>query len=829
MGGKCCSQVDQKQQEIYLGTSSILNKDPNSNEPELNITSYPYDKEITAGVNRDFQQVNHMKMSQGIQTVSAIFQDKVSKSEYNISGLIKSHLNETSLNQVQFHRIKDDMNFEVLVDQMLIILKEFQQVIQKKKKEQFKAHQKKELPEEWLVLFAIHDYLNRQFQNQNNQQIRVLAQNTHSAITPTNFRHSWSLTNNNINSNNNNNNNNNSSYYFNSNNAQQQVSNQNLTSQKQNNENQNSKYSAVNKPNIRFQVLKHFNSEGDLEFKISEKQQNILSVIFMRIFYTIYSKKHLIVCQESAKLFELIEFIALNFIRLDQREVKYMNPEEQLAILIEIGKFLQLYGNHQCTLNYYNILEMDFHRTFSKQFIKLYELQALNLSKLGKYRECITKYNLALTLQEQEEEKSQKDQQLVNQKEVSSAISPTISRFNLEENHNQKENDKACVNTSNTSSFVDKGLICYQIAQIYSSLKEFDNAIEYYQKSLDYNQKSKDKAINSSNKSIASYLNLNKNDEVIGNNTPQKIAKMFSQQSFDYLDQTGAKNPQEINNPKQQNNIDIRNCSILQSISQMYFYKNELDQALEYLKRAYEKYQKEFKLTEQTKYIKLLTQMCSIFSTQGKFSESIKYAEEALTLIEQKYGTQNFKELKSILENLQILYLNEKQIQQSLEVNKRLIKLVEENNVDDLILAQYLENNGILNYKIKNYEESLRSSYFALKILKDQYGDKSIQVAKIQQNIAQTLSQQNNHKVAFEMAKSCLEIFSQNTQFIEQEELSYVLYNIAQFALNVDLKEEAFNYIKQSKELLQSDQCKQLNNYQEIIALYNKISKLINQ
>ncbi|EAS03693.2 tetratricopeptide repeat protein (macronuclear) [Tetrahymena thermophila SB210] len=828
MGGKCCSQVDQKQLEINLGTSSILNKDSNTNELELNINSYPYDKEVTAGVNRDFQQINHMKMSQGIQTVSAIFQDKVSKSEYNISGLIRSHLNETSLNQVQFHRIKDDMNFEVLVDQMIITLKEFQQVIQKKKKEQFKTHQKKELPEEWLILFAIQDYLNRQFQNQNNQQIRVLAQNTHSVTTPTNFRHSWSLTNNNIN-------NNNSSYYFNSNNNnnnnnqnQQQISNQNLTSQKQNNENQNNKY-ATNKPNVRFQVLKHFNSESDLEFKISEKQQNILSVIFMRIFYTIYSKKHLIVCQESAKLFEVIEFIALNFIRLDQREVKYLNPEEQLAILIEIGKFLQLYGNHQCTLNYYNVLEMDFHRTFSKQFIKLYELQALNLSKLGKYRESITKYNLALTFQEQEEEKSQKEHQLVNQKEASSAISPTISRFNLEENHIQKENDKVFVNTSNVSSLIDKGLICYQIAQIYSSLKEFDNAIEYYQKSLDYNQKSKDKAINLSYKSITSYINNNKNDEIIVNNTPQKIANMFSQQSFEQLDQTGAKNIQEINNSKQQNNIDIRNCSILQSISQMYFQKNDLDQALEYLKRAYEKYQKEFKLTEQTKYIKLLTQMCSIFSSQGKFSESIKYAEEALTLIEQKYGTQNFKELKSILENLQILYLNEKKILQSLEVNKRLIKLVEENNVDDLILAQYLENNGTLNYKIKNYEESLRSSYFALKILKDQYGEKSIQVAKIQQNIAQTLSQQNNHKIAFEMAKSCLEIFSQNTQLIEQEELSYVLYNIAQFALNVDLKEEAFNYIKQSKELLQSDQCKQFNNYQEIIALYNKISKLINQ
>ncbi|KAL4494589.1 hypothetical protein ABPG72_004491 [Tetrahymena utriculariae] len=826
MGGKCCSHVDQKQQEINLGTSSILKKDPNSNEPELNINTYPFNKEVTAQVNRDFLQINQMKMSQGIQTVSAIFQDKVSKSEYNISGLIKSHLNETSLNQA-FHRIKYDMNFEVLVDQMITILKEFQQVIQIKKKEQFKIHQKKKLPEEWLIPFAIHDYLNRQFQNQNNQQIRVLSQNTHSTMIPTNFRHSWSLTNNN----NNNNNNNNSSYYFNNNNnIQQQISNQNLTSQKHNNENPNSKYATVNKPNVRFQVLKHFNSEGDLEFKISEKQQNILSVIFMRIFYTIYSKKHLIVCQESAKLFEMIELIALSFIRIDQREVNYLNPEEQLTILIEIGKFLQLYGNYQCTLNYYNILEMDFHRTFSKQFIKLYELQALNLSKLGKYRECITKYNLALTLQEQEEEKSQKDQQFVNQKEASSAISPTISRFNLEENHNLKENDKVYPNTNNTYlSLIDKGLICFQIAQIYSQLKEFDNAIEYYQKSLDYNQKSKEKAVNLSYKSIGSQIILNKPDEIIVNNTPKKMAKMFSQQSFEYLDQTGAKNAQEINNSKQQNNIDIRNCSILQSISQMYYQKNDLDQALEYLKRAYEKYQKECKLTEQTKYIKLLTQMCSIFSTQGKLSESIKYAEEALTLIEQKYGTQNFKELKSILENLQILYLNEKQIQQSLEANKRLIKLVEENNVDDLILAQYLENNGILNYNIKNYEESLRSSYFALKILKDQYGDKSIQVAKIQQNIAQTLSQQNNHKVAFEMAKSCLEIFSQNTQFIEQEELSYVLYNIAQFALNVDLKEEAFNYIKQSKELLQNDQCKQSNNYQEIIALYNKISKLINQ
>lgn len=33
-------------------------------------------------------------------------------------------------------------------------------------------------------------------------------------------------------------------------------------------------------------------------------------------------------CQDTAKLFELIEFIALNFIRLDKRDVKSLCPEK---------------------------------------------------------------------------------------------------------------------------------------------------------------------------------------------------------------------------------------------------------------------------------------------------------------------------------------------------------------------------------------------------------------------------------------------------------------------------------------------------------------------
>jgi tetratricopeptide (TPR) repeat protein len=177
--------------------------------------------------------------------------------------------------------------------------------------------------------------------------------------------------------------------------------------------------------------------------------------------------------------------------------------------------------------------------------------------------------------------------------------------------------------------------------------------------------------------------------------------------------------------------------------------------------------------------------------------------EEVISKYKKIYGENNDK-VYIIRQNLATLYRDTKQIDVSIEMFEKLIDDISNFKVDlkpNIIANIYNSVSGCYR-QIKNFDDAKENLSKALKIIKDNYGDKNLPIATILQNIGMNYKDQGKFNESLDSYKKALEIRKELLPEGHPDTLA-INHNIGQLYMDFGDKENADKYFGANIDLME--------------------------
>lgn len=166
-------------------------------------------------------------------------------------------------------------------------------------------------------------------------------------------------------------------------------------------------------------------------------------------------------------------------------------------------------------------------------------------------------------------------------------------------------------------------------------------------------------------------------------------------------------------------------------------------------------------------YCSALNNKAFILKTCGQFDEAKSLFEEVIDKYKQTYGDNNEKVVIT-MHNLATLHKDAKEYEKSLDIYEKILKKIEKENIHIEgektgklrlnIIANIYNSAGGLYRQIKNFQEGDRLFNLAYSIIKENFGEKTLPIATVLNNMALSLKDQGKFQEAMEKYTQALEI-----------------------------------------------------------------------
>ena len=273
--------------------------------------------------------------------------------------------------------------------------------------------------------------------------------------------------------------------------------------------------------------------------------------------------------------------------------------------------------------------------------------------------------------------------------------------------------------------------------------------------------------------------NNNSNSNPTSTSSQNQQAEPANQGGHCGKEHCGCHPPQEDNIEKE---LKAKNYKIIECIN-LGKYDEALDLSDEFINMVKSNFGDEHPF-----YLSALNNKAFILKTCGEYEEAIPIFSEVVDKYKKLLGENNEKVIIT-LHNLATVYKESKQFENSLEIYEKILNLINKQHIKIEgeqtgklrlnIIANVYNSAGGLYRQLKNYKEADKLFALAYTIIKENFGENTLPIATVLNNMGLSLKDQGKFEQAMELYEKVLEI---RKKLLDENhpEITLIKHNIEQ-------------------------------------------------